>query len=746
MEKLYYDFDEKNLNKTLEMVEKNTEENYKNFLNNVNYRGDYKTNVIRLCEDLKMIFNMYEENRINIPTMVQIINIRYKKHLKYELAMHGKVYYDTVLFFSLIKIRKCMEKKNTEDINIYEMIVHLYHKCYLNEYIDTMKFDLNLIKEDDILSRGYLSHIDHYSYRYYLDIKCELISVLNNIDEYVSDIMDRIKKIDINNNLINFITTPDRLNYRISKFEKMEKVLNKYQYYSEYLKNRYHIIDEKIQYIYFWKEEYDILNNYNNTLHIKNRMAQLYYNRYKRTNDEKDKVMAKNIIEDNIRKLEKYDNLTIDDIYKVFADTFVDTLFNIYTNYSEIEKAISIFTKKSMEVKTIDKNDKNIMEYLEKERLAILYIFNMMCNYKYPNEKLQIIMDIYTNINIKYLNRIEDKQIHLCKLDEPVQSENETYFKIIPNYDIVYKIIEDIQGMYWCYYDRCDSRKEKNYHIKLNDSLYQYLRLLFDKYKYIFSKSNENIEYQICDVIIFIIDFISKFINIDDYKNKLEPLLIESLHYLNKDNTKTLIDIFKKEDFYNYELIISLINECAKSKVLKEDTKIENKNVLIDIYEIMSNTRKELVVMRLFDYVRNADAYANKVFDKDMKEEITNKVAKWKGENINIKYNNKEYVLCYHFHSSNKIEKDENGDIIKDNRGKPLRRLPDKNWIAINQIRDSLAHRVNEKTSDVNEEIINAKKAREFINANFEYIIQCLFSVIIENNLLTDEQFRSDEF
>ncbi|WP_157150304.1 hypothetical protein [Brachyspira sp. SAP_772] len=759
MEKLYYDFDEKNLNKTLEMVEKNTEENYKNFLNNVNYIGDYKTNVIRLCEDLKMIFNMYEENRINISTMVQIINIRYKKHLKYKLAMHGKVYYDTVLFFSLIKIKKCMEKKNTEDINIYEMIVYLYHS-YLNKHIDTMKFDLNLIKEDDdILSRGSPSLIDHYSYRYYLDVKDEIISVLNDIDKYISDIISRIKEFDSNNNLINYITADDTLSYQISKFEKMKKVLNKYQYYSEYLKNRYHIIDEKIQYIYFWKEEYDILNNYNNTLHIKNIMAQLYYKRYKRTNDEKDKVRAKNIndekdkvrakniIEDNIRKLEKYDNLTIDDIYKVFANTFVYTLFNIYTNYSEIEKAISIFTKKSMEVKMIDKNDKNIMEYLEKERLAILYIFNMM--HEYPNEKLQIIMDIYTNINIKYLNRIEDKQIRLCKLGEPVQSENETYFKIIPNYDIVYKIIEDIQRMYWFYYDLCDLRKEKNYYIKLNDSLYQYLIQLFDKY--IFSKSynlehNENIEYQICDVIIFIIDFISKFINIDDYKNKLEPLLIASLYYLNKDNTKTLIDIFNKEDFNNYKLIISLINECAKSKVLKEDTKIENKNVLIDIYEIMSNTRKELVVMRLFDYVRNADAYAHREIDEDTGEEVTDRYAKWKGENLNLKYNNKEYVLCYHFHSSNKIEKDENGDIIKDNRGKPLRRLPDKNWIAINQIRDSLAHRVNEKTSDVNEEIINAKKAREFIDKNYIAILECLFNVIKENNLLTDAQFRSDEF
>ncbi|WP_181292135.1 hypothetical protein, partial [Brachyspira hampsonii] len=231
----------------------------------------------------------------------------------------------------------------------------------------------------------------------------------------------------------------------------------------------------------------------------------------------------------------------------------------------------------------------------------------------------------------------------------------------------------------------------------------------------------------------------------DSYTIMLKYLL-DSLHRANKDNTKTLINIFKKDDFNNYKLIIKLINECAKSEVLKEDTDIKNKNVLIDIYEIMSNTRKELVIMRLFDYVRNADAYANKTFDKDMKEEITNKVAKWKGDDISMKYNNKEYVLCYHFHSSNKIEKDENGNIVKDNRGKPLRRLPDKNWIAINQIRDSLAHRVNEKTSDVNKEIINAKKARVFINSNFEYIIKCLFNVIIKNNLLTDEQFRSDEF
>ncbi|ELV07149.1 hypothetical protein, partial [Brachyspira hampsonii] len=56
-------------------------------------------------------------------------------------------------------------------------------------------------------------------------------------------------------------------------------------------------------------------------------------------------------------------------------------------------------------------------------------------------------------------------------------------------------------------------------------------------------------------------------------------------------------------------------------------------------------------VMRLFDYVRNADAYANKIFIK--KETITNKIVQWKGKNIDIeKYKDKKYILCYHFHSS----------------------------------------------------------------------------------------------
>ncbi|WP_300367526.1 hypothetical protein, partial [Brachyspira sp.] len=140
MEKLYYTFDKSSLNNILQIIENNTEIKYRNFLNNVNYIDCYKTNVIRLCEDLKMIFNMYEKDKIDISTMLQIINIRYKKHLKYKDAMRGKVYYDTIVFFSLIKIKICMDKKDSKDINIYEMIIYLYNKCCLTENINNMKY------------------------------------------------------------------------------------------------------------------------------------------------------------------------------------------------------------------------------------------------------------------------------------------------------------------------------------------------------------------------------------------------------------------------------------------------------------------------------------------------------------------------------------------------------------------------------------------------------------------------------
>ena len=260
-------------------------------------------------------------------------------------------------------------------------------------------------------------------------------------------------------------------------------------------------------------------------------------------------------------------------------------------------------------------------------------------------------------------------------------------------------------------------------------------------------------DYELCSKIAyFIIKNIEEYNEYNiDYKKVLKYLTI-SLHKLNKDNSKNLLDIFNNEDFKNYEYIIKLINECAGIEVLNKSVKIKDKKVLIDIYEIMSVSRKELIVIRLFDYVRNADSYYNMKINKKTKEKAmkinkkTKEKARWKGENVKIDYKENEYILCYHFHTSSKKQVNENNNPIKDNNRRNKRRLPTENWIAINQIRDTLAHRINENDTDINEAVRTTKRAREFIEANFTSIIECLFNVIKENGLLTDDKFNSEDF
>ena len=256
-------------------------------------------------------------------------------------------------------------------------------------------------------------------------------------------------------------------------------------------------------------------------------------------------------------------------------------------------------------------------------------------------------------------------------------------------------------------------------------------------------------DYELCSKIA--LNIISNYhLDEEAYKMVLEYLII-SLHRLNEDNSKNLLGIFNNEDFKNYEYIIKLINECAGIEVLDNSVKIKNKKVLISLYEIMSISRKELIVMRLFDYIRNADSYYNMKIDKETKEQKISKIARWKGKNVKINYKENEYILCYHFHTSSEVQfKD--GKSLKfsndgsNNRIKNIRRLPAENWIAINQIRDTLAHRINENNTDVNEAVRTTKDAREFIEANFPSILECLFNVIKENNLLTDDKFDSEDF
>ena len=635
-------------------------------------------------------------NRIGIGEFLQAVNIIIKE---FQYAPNS-IALNRLLEKGIIKIKEHFESQGKKsDINIYEILIDIYYTEY--EFDKAYSTAKELLEIDDnnktaLLSiAGYEGEIKDYKY--------EIIdaAIINNIALYYSDKYETAYY-EYEYNKI----TDEKVQENINK-SNTEEYFNKAEKYNKYLiaysnsNDIYNIMEQydiiKNPYIYVWCYYEKLTEPY--LPMAQSNLGTLYKIKYLKDKDIVNYKNAEKLFQESIKNYENF----YGNVHTYIKDPIINLVYLYYEN-GKYKKAHEIIYKYT--------------NVLPKDSDYFMLLGRAIYKEKECKRNADIALE-YLKESIRLLNFIDEGSFEYAM--------TEAFRSIM--------LIHEMQKKEHIHYDAARENLEQLniYHLKKLEFSIPAVTIAF------------NIEaYELCSNIA---SYIIQNYDLDkDLYTRILKYLLESLHRGNKDNTETLINIFNKEDFYNYELIISLINECAKSEVLKEDINIENKNVLIDIYEIMSNTRKELVVMRLFDYVRNADAYANKTFDKDMNEEITNKVAKWKGENLNLKYNNKEYVLCYHFHSSNKIEKDENGDIIKDNRGKPLRRLPDKNWIAINQIRDSLAHRVNEKTSDVNEEIINAKKAREFINANFEYIIQCLFSVIIENNLLTDEKFRSDEF
>ena len=228
-------------------------------------------------------------------------------------------------------------------------------------------------------------------------------------------------------------------------------------------------------------------------------------------------------------------------------------------------------------------------------------------------------------------------------------------------------------------------------------------------------------DYELCSKIA--LNIINNYpLDEEEYKMVLE-YYIKSLHYLEGDNHKKIINELNKIDFNISKIFLTdIINEIAGNIVIDNSIEIKNKKVLISLYEIMSFSRKELIVIRLLDYVRNANDYFKK-YTKNKKDKDKN----WKGETVDIKYKEKKYKLCYS-HNSYKEEKGYNSD----------------DYIAINQIRDTLSH--GEHKCKVNENVKEAKNAREFIEANFTSIIECLFNVIKENNLLSDSKFDSEDF
>lgn len=719
MEKLYYKFDEKEVKNTLTKLFYFLKEN----------NEDIEKTSIFLADE-------YINGNIKLETYLQSINnfMRTFEMNKNSISMYEK------LLAGVLKIKEYMIKNNNIDENIYELLIYIYDTNYNFKEVIKISEELlkinnknkmailhlvNFGKEIDYASKLIQSEfktidsipiwvgIYHYHtteiepYIFYIRIK-------KDSEEAAKLLLEKYKEsgIKIDENLLEEKNIIKKCNEKIDVYKKLIEELKLYNglYLSYFIKkynSNYHKTPEEfikssmtlLYKTYRWHYELVCIENCKIAL-LQSNLGCDYLSVYEINNDIEYRNNAKKLFEESIK------NYLNENIISIFIKDPIINLVNIYDAEKEYKKAYDLIADIIYRHTMIFKDDCDLL-LLEGE----------MYYKKDKNKKSakKAIEDFRQAIErLKYID---------------ISSFKPAMEKILHN---TIPLIYEMEQSGFIY-----ENNAKN----LLQNLYFYHTNKPEFYTSAYITAYNIKAYDLCRNIISLLS--------EEYmtKNTME-YYIKATHYSNIDNTKELLDMFNnsKKLLIFKNTILDLINECAKSKVLKEDTKIENKNVLIDIYEIMSNTRKELVVMRLFDYVRNADAYAHREIDEDTGEEVTDRYAKWKGENLNLKYNNKEYVLCYHFHSSNKIEKDENGDIIKDNRGKPLRRLPDKNWIAINQIRDSLAHRVNEKTSDVNEEIINAKKAREFINANFEYIIQCLFSVIIENNLLTDAQFRSDEF
>lgn len=548
-----------------------------------------------------------------------------------------------------------------------------------------------------------------------LDKNSSLSEIINEIIISDKDVIEKLSK-EEQNELFKGIEKFDSLDKR-AILSKIDEIINSYKYlidiikpyknYINYINQKYGGID-KFTHMYFWNyHAYLImgisLENFQNSL------ATLYSQRYAISQDIEDKNKHKKLLKESIKNYSG--------VNKSLLKAPIINLCNIYYADKDYEKCEKLLFEHSTSLKKDcnynimlgkviyqkDKNKDTAKKSLEYFRKAIEQLKSIDAgSFEYAME------DILDNV-IPIICEMEEKEYIF---------ENNS------------KVL--LQNMYF-------------YHCS---------KKLFMAKAYIVAYNIK--AYELCREII--LDYLKNRKIID---SKILIYFIKSLHYLNIDNNREIHNIINKIDFNIYrDTLVDLINKIAGKIVIDNSIEIKNKKVLIDIYEIMSISRKELIVMHLFDYIRNADAYANMKINNDTEELETDRIARWKGDNVEIK---NEYILCYHFHSSSEIqyEKDEHGNFKLNKKGEKIpilisvrgerrtiiwRKLPAENWIAVNQIRDTLSHRINENDTDVNEAIRTTKNAREFIEANFTSIIECLFNVIKKNNLLSDSKFDSEDF
>lgn len=734
MRELYKKFDSKKLDKVLAK------------LNKIDMHPKEECEKKELYKKINCLIDMYDTNKIDMSILLQAVNYLYKNIDEHYITLNYK---GCFFFFVFTKIKAIMESKNEREIQVYNALYFLYDmyfynrdiniKAFLsNDYVivseefDNEDFDIEKYMED---IKKLIMELDEHSFYYYTkknfkDAKFEDISLL-----YFYFIKRPCQS---------GVFNPFHIMYRYEILNIDGFVDNAIEYLNtvRFTNYKHHLTyDMNVEYIYFWTDDYLALDIFTTDANVYNLSAQYNYFKYLQSKDEKYKdiavsymcavvksvtrdasmtfieradILFKNMFYILFRECESYSDfeviiyaiaLKISDFrynylctykpkyknengetyyFKYNYNTKKMALDNYYysTRKNEIEKAL-ISLGHTLNNSNIDEEKLKLC----KEELDILktlcYNFTILGKDLKDIEKIQKIIDICTTLIINYILKFSR-----LKFDKYDDKGFENGFDIITDNTIIYEAIENIKLIYMFYYTRTKA-KELNLYLKLNEQIASYINILKNEKKY--------------DIIEQIIMSLKEYINADDYKNKLEPVLVESLHFLGK--YKSCLDIFKEDSFTDYSLIVKLINISVEANILNTNIKIQNKNIILRIYEILTFSSKDLVVTSLFNFIEHINIHINPENN-------------WYARTVNIYYKNTDLTLCYDYDLYNK-----KGKFDKDIQ------------IAVNQLRNTLTHISNDY--DVNKYIKEYRDAMEFTKTNYSKILECMFNVIKKNNILT---------
>ncbi|MBW5395045.1 hypothetical protein, partial [Brachyspira hampsonii] len=541
--------------------------------------GDFnKKNVEEWKKGFEIIKDKYLNEELALCDFLQIINLVYKL-LFYHF--YDPNFYDNYSYLlpALIDIKKYKEnKKEKIDVNIYELLVYICRSRY-DDPIITVK----LLCES----------LENYPDNKYI-LSMSLDSFINEekaVNIIESSNYDDIDKIGLVYHIIFYYYRKDKDKYN-SKIKEycnfLIETIKPYKYYHFYL-SKYCNEEEIRWHIYHWKYE-----NYLLTTANLEEYERLYSSLF--CNDE----------EEQIKKYEKIiKGSTLDE--EEFTNAIL-SLSSLYLRKNRYDDAYMLLIK-----------------YYDNKEINISYNFSYRILFGKSIYKSKGENDIsgrdachWYNSAIERINYCRDKKYAIKTMINTIWEVNEMEKKGHAPLGYSKLLLKNLYYSHW--YDIC----------------FQYFG---------YKLSYEIGDYNTC------INIISDFKNSDIYKkillrkeDKFElnftKYMINSIHNLNTDNINELNKIFEEEDFSVYKnILIDLINKRAETELLNYDIEILNKEVLIELYRIMSILRKDIIIRELFDFVESA-------------EDCLNEVNKWKNTKLEkVNYFEKEYTLCYHYRS-----------------------------------------------------------------------------------------------